>query len=1698
MKKIIPALALLFSGSCAEVSAQSIPYGNEWIVPSQDYFKIKITSEGIYRIDSLQMVSSQIPAALRSADHHRIQIFHSGAEQYIYIYDANGNNIINAGDFIEFYGDRNDGSFDTQLYADSNWQPNNRYSLFSDTAAYFLTWNNYPFSPAGKRVIEITDVSGFSTHPNLPYFTRESYVEEVHDYGEGSTVMYDEDYGEAEGYMSDKFSSSMTENAPTRNIYSGAGGPQAFVTTVVCGRNNNLKHIIVTANGTAYQIADDSFYGFEKHTYSAVIPLNQLASPTTAFQYALVQPGGYASVANLILRYPHTMSFAGEAVSAYRLFVQDETASAKAELDLTNFNFSGYHIFYDLTNHKRINGLQAGNTLNIYVPNSGGEKFCFMTDSGHVKKAIPVPISFMGSQPRQFTNMLSSSVAADSAYVIVTHSTLWSEAQSYKQYRSGSGGNFNVVMVDIDELYDQFAYGIRKHPLAIKNFARFMMDKWTAPPLNKVAPSYMFLIGKGYSPNIMRNDATKYNGTLVPTFGVYGSDVLFTSGPGFTGSLWDPVIPIGRLSAKSLTDITHYLTKVQDYEMMQTVLPPPKWMKEVIHFGGGADQGQQNNIRNYLEQYKDTVEAYKYGGHVSSYFKTSTDPIQINQSDSLQKRINDGVSIMTFFGHAAASGFDISTDDPAHYHNYQKYPLVIANSCFAGNLFTDVSVSEDFVLQQDKGAIGFIASVNKGYEQDLFSYTVQLYDAFSDTLYGKTIGRCMQYAIRQIQTNQSSGIKIVSLEMLLHGDPAIRMNSWPKPELEINQPDIFFTPAEVNTQLDSFKVNVIVHNRARGVAPTDSFYVNIRRIYPDGSDTVYSVKHFGCQYADTISQNIVMNVRSAGLNQFKVLVDSLSRNDVPELYDEVNNNQASTTLLISSSDIYPVYPYKYAIVPFSTVTLKASTADPFAPQKRYVFEIDTTDAFNSPSNVVHRLDSVTSVGGVVSWVNNLPALQDSMVYYWRVAIDSVLTDTVHYHWNESSFIYIPAKTGWSQAHFFQFKNDKYTNIIYNKPQRKWDYVQEMKTLHCKVFRQPAQVLSSFFEVNNATVDQGTCFNLNPKIHVAVFDSLSFLPWDNDSCSGRYFGQANYWSPCTHNFTCLDQALHWFQFDLADTAAVSSVISMLDTNSHKIPRGSYVLVYSFGSYPYSTLGLQYNSLLQDFNRLGGTHLTTNLQDNDQFIFFAKVGDPSSAVDTIGTTSDNQLEIFVNVQVNWNRGNITSEVIGPSLKWTSLHWKQHPLESPTTQGDSILLQVIGIDNAGIESTIINEVTTSAYDTTLGFISASQYPFLKLVAVTKDTSLKTPPQMNRWQIYYDEAPEAAMNPARYFSFHANPLTEGDTLTMKVAVENISQVPMDSIGVDFYLYDNNRNRVNLKSYKEDSLRLGQYVIADLKYPSTFGLAGSNSLWAEANPYNQWHQTEQYHYNNFAHLGLNVKRDVTNPILDVTFDAVHIIDGDIVSGKPHILVQLHDENKFLALNDTASFSFFLTTPSQASAPVYFFNSQTSSYQLRFTPAVLPKNSCKIDWDPVFSEDGKYTLMVHGRDRSANYSGIYQYKISFEVVNRSTITNVMNYPNPFSTSTRFVFTLTGSVVPTDFKIQIMTVTGKVVREIMRDELGNIHIGRNITDYAWDGKDEYGDRLANGLYLYRVITKINGQDIEKRETEADHFFKNGFGKMYLMR
>ena len=252
------------------------------------------------------------------------------------------------------------------------------------------------------------------------------------------------------------------------------------------------------------------------------------------------------------------------------------------------------------------------------------------------------------------------------------------------------------------------------------------------------------------------------------------------------------------------------------------------------------------------------------------------------------------------------------------------------------------------------------------------------------------------------------------------------------------------------------------------------------------------------------------------------------------------------------------------------------------------------------------------------------------------------------------------------------------------------------------------------------------------------------------------------------------------------------------------------------------------------------------------------------------------------------------------------------------------------------------------------------------------------------------------------------------------------------------------------------------------------------------------------------VKPDKTNPLLDVTFDNVHILNRDIVSAKPHIQIKLKDEAKYLLLNDTAGTTVQVRFPdANNTLKTYQFGGDT----LKFTPASSGQdNTATIDFYPQFlnqiNPDGdEYELIVKGKDISGNKAGTSEYKVTFRIISKPMISNLLNYPNPFTTSTAFVFTITGSDVPENMKIQILTVTGKIVREITKQELGPLHIGRNITDYKWDGNDQFGQRLANGVYLYRFVTTLNGKKMDKYSGDGDNtdkFFTRGYGKMYLMR
>jgi hypothetical protein len=131
---------------------------------------------------------------------------------------------------------------------------------------------------------------------------------------------------------------------------------------------------------------------------------------------------------------------------------------------------------------------------------------------------------------------------------------------------------------------------------------------------------------------------------------------------------------------------------------------------------------------------------------------------------------------------------------------------------------------------------------------------------------------------------------------------------------------------------------------------------------------------------------------------------------------------------------------------------------------------------------------------------------------------------------------------------------------------------------------------------------------------------------------------------------------------------------------------------------------------------------------------------------------------------------------------------------------------------------------------------------------------------------------------------------------------------------------------------------------------------------------------------------------------------------------------------------------------------------------------------------GRHTLRVKGWD-IANNSGEGYTEFVVAEDGKAALAHVLNYPNPFTTNTNFQFehNLSGQVL--DVQISIFSVSGKLVKTILHNAPAD---GFRVTDISWNGKDEYGDNLARGVYLYRI--KVRGTDVIGNTATAESAFE----------
>ncbi len=1745
MRKIYITLLCLCLGLIA--SAQHVgPYGNEWIdyTPGHMYYKVKVRADGVYRIPYTTLNNNvQGLAGISPAD---LALYHNGAQVPIYV-ATNGSGALDSTSYIEFYGKRNYGDVDSLLYPEPGLQPHTMYSLFNDTSIYYLTTKagggnrRFQFvSNDTASIPSLTPEQNF-TYPFYWYYGPNGLVapgsggkfSQGTPYGAPDFLyksLYDMDEAWGGGWVNNGPAQTLTIAAPAVDTF----GPPAIITGNLFTRSYEQHCFTIKWNGTTINnfTFDNSSGGFSHHHFDDTLPASAIrASNSVPFQEGCGTSSKSNLLMNIFVYYPRKYDFGGAAQFYWRM----APGAGERYIRVSNVPVTAAQpLLYDITNGYIIRSTDPAAVLpkKFVLPAAGGEReLFFRTDAA----ATFTTVSRMDTITFQDYTQLQSS------YVIITHRSLRTDSsgadrvQDYADYRATK---YNTAIYDIDQIIAQFGYGVQKTPLATRNFIEYAYDRWSAHK-----PEYVFLIGKGRSYEDVRTTAYSYDRDLITPFGSGPSDILLACRRGTSHAL----VAVGRLAAVQPSDITHYLDKVKHYETVQAHAGDPYqtkaeklWMKHLMHFSGGSDYGEQQAFASYLNDFATIAADTLWGARTQTIYKTTSQPIDNSAADVIRASIDSGVSLMTFFGHAAGTAFDISVDNPANWTNYDKMPIIYSNGCQSGDI-SDIgyggttayvpTFGQSSVLTPGKCAIAFTATATASTSLELYEYGLYVYQYLCRNGYTMPWGKALQAAQDSIAVNYGGEelALTVAYDMTLHGDPAIILNQYPKPDYEIDQNSLYFDPPVVNANVDTFTAKVIVANLGKAIK--DSIQIRVTRSYPsslNGADTtlVYTWKVPAPYYMDTFSVRIATfpTLNSGyGQNKFTVYVENEHRID--EMSETNNGDNLNFGFAIQSDDIIPVYPYEYAIVPTQNITLKASTVDPFAAPRNYKIQIDTAETFRHPIAQAN----IYQGGGVLHW--RVPfQFRDSTVYYWRVSRDSI-NDTIGYKWHNSSFVYIQNEyPGWNQSHYYQYTHDNYQDNMYLAQDRAFKFVKNINNLHVEAgwtnaTGGPIASADVRYDMNSVTqyrYNTGGCGyaagSSTGGLTFFVIDTMTGMPWQSvqSTAPGAQYGDR------FGNYHCNGQGVkNAFDFNITgastNPAWGATMTALINRFLDSIPDGSVLGIYSVNRPAWTSMD---SALVQRLAALGATDLPllkSGSRPPAPYIFFTIKGAPSKSAQYIGTDYTRAVEGDYNYGILWPRGSFTSPLIGPALDWGSFHWRHNAQENPTSDHQTV--DIIGVNNNGLSTRLY---TTDALDTAITFINAQQFPFIRLKLNTDDSVNHTPAQLYYWRVLYKKVPEAAINPSAHFVMNKDTFNTGDSLKLEIALENVSEVSMDSMRTSYTLRGPG-GLIPPVVIKSDSLRAGETQILKFVYSmSDPRLPGQDQLTIEANPVDALHQPEQYHFNNYAIINnISSTSDKVNPLLDVTFDGLRIMNNDLVSAKPDILIQMRDENKTLALNDTSLAQVYIRYPGQTVPTLIPYDNNI----LSFYPAtgnISQSNTARIEFKPNFLQDGVYDLLVRDKDRSGNYSsnsqnryegttvnGVhYDYKISFNVITRSMITNVLNYPNPFSTRTQFVFTLTGSEVPDYMKIQIMTVTGHVVKEIQRAELGNIHVGVNKTDYYWDGRDEYGDKLANGVYFYRVITKIDDKNVDHmstsqygqffNNTNIDKYFKHGFGKLVIMR
>ena len=1575
-----------------------------WITPNKTYLKLFVIQDGISRINKNDFTQAGVQT---NFDPRTVKVFYKGAQIPIF-FKGDSDGVFNDTDYFDFYGTRNYGGT-TNTYKEDNG------SLVIDyvTNEYFNLYSDtsvYWVGWDGTNGLRYTN-SSFSTTAFYPdnYFYTTVHFEKDLLYTLGETVNPNADF---RYFNNEKVSGEgwYWKELRSSNGYSVSDS----VTTP------NLSASPQTCSLRVFAYPNSKDTSFNEHWL--VLRVNS-TTVTTLYR-------------NDYARFDTTVTFSSSLLSS----TADNVITAKYSphfgtpgvvpdmyFDLmeikypVKFRFTDGHIRingtgtdttskkYKISGYNNINPVSIydiNNNINITGYTSNADTLIF---TGKGNSSFEVNNKDITSKPfriesRMVPDLVSNTNGAD--YIIIYNRLFSSQAEDLRLHRQ-SHDNLRSVKADVEDVTDIFNYGM-EDPIALKNFVSYVYNNWQTPRLQ-----YLCLFGRGsLDPKNNKGTETSYR-NFIPVYGNPITDGYFVN-DNYGSFTYIHKVSVGRLPAYNQREAQDMVNKVISYDNQL----PGYWWKTYIMITGGSNKNEQQQfqtvangfVNSYLRFPPLSLDAHKI------YRNDSAGYITYNFKDSIKNEFDRGGLIVNFIGHAASQDWEVGLSDPNTLENGTRLPLVLSMTCFTGRNAEPSfrSFGEKFMYLPNKCAVGFVGSSGWSFGGPGNTFNAFMLEGLSsDTL--RRIGDLLKYATVKMAVDSFSfpSKNTINCYNLL-GDPATKLLLPVLPEFSITQTDY-----KISNQYPSINEEV-----------TLNIYPKNFGTFADSCKVRFQIlkNNQNFRQSDTILRNF--SYLDTALYRFKL--DTLGNYSLKITLDPDNwyplelkyNNSISFDLPLKNISLIPLKPIHNSVVGKDTVEIVGLNpqVNPALNSVRILLQLDTSKTFSHPVYSAFT----NSVSGVVTRFRfRIPFLDSNLVYHWRT--NSIINNDSTGWTAYNNFVY---NTNVSAASLVRQNTDSNITVYSRLPGQFGN--MEMNNLNytgsgfeLKNFTGNLVVRSygsngneaSYFIINNYTVfiDGGS----NPGLNIVKLSRLT----------GRLIEFRNFRLPSPQSNDTLLAFLNTFdstQFIMLGNTSAQPLSAAVKTKIRQFGSIYVDSVHSIGAFDtWAFIGY-----------LGASHSNTSEQYHNY---------SSNNVWTPSVV--NKTPVFLNTS-----GSL-SFTIGPSHRWKNFSW-----DRVLYPNSSIKFDVVGIKNTGDSNSIFSGLTFNTL-VNLDTISSYTYPSMLLRAkIDIDTLLGLrSPLFKSFSLKY--TPPAEILPDNYSIVRSDSvLQEGQVVTISLRNYNMGYVPANKVlntwsatspsGIRILKMDTVYTPLYPDSSKISSVTFSTNGLRNRsKTVDTVSIFFETSILGSENDY--------YPFNNFALTEIVVTGDSVSPSIDVTYNGEKILNGDLIPAKPEIVYKFYDNSVIdYTLSDTASIKII-----QDNLPVKYFQSGMKNPEIDFSPVNNQSLKVIITYKPTLSE-GHHTFRYIGGDQNGNFSDtlINDVLVSYGF----NVRNLYNYPNPMRNDTYFTFEFYSDKNPPDCRIKIYTVAGRLVKELTAP----VRVGFN--QIYWDGRDNDGDVMANGIYLYKVI------------------------------